>query len=330
MYAGAPVSETLRRRPRHCARWHARAFGVDLALDFDAPALSDGAIDEVGDATTLELVYASSLDEAWRDEEAQPLGWMPDGQGGVRIEIRQHPELGVMFAAGSHGRYMISPDARHVACAPPAVADWYWQRMLVGQVLPLVAALRGHEVIHASAVALGDHAIAIAGRPGAGKSTLALELVLAGRGLVAEDVIPLRVEGDRVLAEPGVSLLNLRPTAQAWKLVRAPELRVVGQSDKIHVLVPRVPNALPLSTLYLLERAAPGTAPGPAITTLPSPSPADLIGTAFVPYLTGSEHLLRHLEFAQALARSVRVARVVIDPSVSPAALAQAIEEHAA
>lgn len=330
MAAGAPVKTTPKRRPRRCEPWFARAFGVELALDFDAPALRDGQIDEVSDPTTFELVYAASLDEVWGDIGAQPLGWMPDSSGGVLIDIRRHPDLGVLFAAGAHGRYLISPDARHVACAPPAVADWYWQRMLVGQVLPLVAALRGHHVIHASALSFGDHAIAIEGAPGAGKSTLALELALAGHTMLAEDVITLRVENQRVLAEPGVSLVNLRPTQAARRLIDEAGLLVLGESQKIHVQMPRAHSALPLSALYLLEPVAAGSTDRPTVVTLHAPSPADLLGTAFVPYLTDREHLLRHLEVSGTLAESVTVARVAVDPALSPAALARAIEEHAA
>jgi hypothetical protein len=327
--AAAP-QDTLRRRPAGCPLWLARAFGIELALGFEAPALRQGEVEAADDPTTLELVYAASLESHWRDVEAEPLGWMPDGHGGVLLEIRRHSRLGVMFAAGQHGRYLIGSDSRHVACAPPAVAEWYWQRMLIGQVLPLLAALRGLHLIHASAVSLGDHAIAIAGAPGAGKSTLALEFALRGRSLLAEDVLALRLDGGRAVAEPGVSLVNLRPSEDAERLVDRAALPVLGRSHKIHVDLPRAPHALPLSALYLLEPADPGAPPGPSVEPLPAPSPRDLIGTAFVPYLARAEHLLRHLEVAAAVARTASVARVRVERGVAPAELADRIEAHAA
>jgi hypothetical protein len=330
MAAAAPQETLRRRQAAGCDPWLARAFGVELALDFEAPALRRGEIAGAEDPTTLELVYSSSLEDAWRDDEARPLGWMPDGRGGALIEIREHPTLGVMVAAGRHGRYLIGPGARHVACAPPAVAGWYWQRMLIGQVLPLVAALRGLHVIHASAVALGDHAIAIAGAPGAGKSTLALELALRGHALLAEDVIALRLHGGRAVAEPGVSLVNLRPSDEMERLVAGACLPVLGRSHKIHVDLPRAPHALPLSALYLLEPAGSDTPAGTSIAPVPAPSPRDVIGTVFVPYLSRPEHLLRHLELAAALARTATVARVRIAPDVPPAEVAERIEAHAA
>jgi hypothetical protein len=327
MVSEAAALETLERRPVRCEPWLARTFGIELGLSFEAPALRQGQVEAADDTTELELVYASSLEHGWRDAEARPLGWMPDGDGGALIEIREHESLGVMFTAGAHGRYLIGPGARHVACAPPAVAEWYWQRMLIGQVLPLVAALRGLHVIHASAVSLGDRAIAIAGAPGAGKSTLALEFALRGRSLLAEDVLALRLDGDRVMAEPGVSLVNLRPSSDAERLVETAGLPVLGRSHKIHVDLPRTPHALPVSGLYLLEPDAPA---GPSVEPLQAPSPRDLIGTAFVPYLSRAEHLLRHLEVAAAVARTATVARVRVGRDVPAAELADRIEAHAA
>jgi hypothetical protein len=295
--------------------WPARAFGVELAVGFDAPALRQCRVHATDDPTTLELMPMAKLGSAWHDGEVERLAHMPDGRGGVLVEICEHPRLGVLVDAGEQGRYLIGPDARHVACAPPDAPAWRWQRLLVGQVLPLVAALRGVHVIHASAVSLGDHVIALAGAAGAGKSTLALELARRGHELVAEDVLSVRLDGERVLAEPGVSLVNLRPGD--------------GASHKVQLEAPRAARAMPLSALCLLERVGAGSAQ-PAVEPLPAPSPRDLIATTFVPYLTRPEDLRRHLEVGAAIGRTAAVARVRVAPDADPAALAGEIEAHAA
>jgi hypothetical protein len=170
---------------------------------------------------------------------------MPDGRGGALVEVREHPEVGVLLDAGGRGRFLIRPDARHVLCAP---RNGDWQRLLVAQVLPLVAALRGLHVIHASAVSMGDGAIAFAGPSGAGKSTLATELARAGHPMLAEDVLALRLDAGTPIAEPGVSLPDL----------------------------PRAQHPLPLRVLYLLDEHEGG-----------APSPRDLMATTFVPWLSG-------------------------------------------
>jgi hypothetical protein len=189
-----------------------------------------------------------------------------------------------------------------------------------------VAALRGLHVIHASAVALGDHAIAMAGAPGAGKSTLAVEFVLRGHSLLAEDVLALRLEGEKVLAEPGVSLVNLRPSERAEEAIAAAAHPVLGRSHKIHLDLPRASEPLPLSALYLLDPAEPGS---PLLEPLPAPSLPDLMGIPFVPYLARDEDLLRHLELGAGISRTVDVVRVGVDRKVPAATLAAEIEEHA-
>ncbi len=55
-------------------------------------------------------------------------------------------------------------------------------------------------LIHASCVAIGGRAVLIGGRPGAGKSDLALRLIDRGAALVSDDYTELRRVGGRVLA----------------------------------------------------------------------------------------------------------------------------------
>ncbi len=58
------------------------------------------------------------------------------------------------------------------------------------------------ENLHATTVALGDHAVAILGPPGAGKSDLALRLIDQGAVLVSDDQTLLEVCDGRVIAAP--------------------------------------------------------------------------------------------------------------------------------
>jgi HPr kinase/phosphorylase len=80
--------------------------------------------------------------------------------------------------------------------------------------------------IHASCVAADGRALLILGRPGAGKSSLALELVALGAVLVADDRVALRREGAALLAcapprlrglieARGVGVLRLPHAAEA-------------------------------------------------------------------------------------------------------------------
>jgi HPr Serine kinase C-terminal domain len=64
-----------------------------------------------------------------------------------------------------------------------------------GLVTVLALAQTGVIALHATSVEIGGLVVALAGQPGAGKSTTALELSRRGHRLVADDVSPLSTEG---------------------------------------------------------------------------------------------------------------------------------------
>jgi serine kinase of HPr protein (carbohydrate metabolism regulator) len=55
-------------------------------------------------------------------------------------------------------------------------------------------------LIHASCVAIGEHAVLIAGDSGTGKSDLALRLIDRGAMLVSDDQTELTLDGERLMA----------------------------------------------------------------------------------------------------------------------------------
>lgn len=88
-------------------------------------------------------------------------------------------------------------------------------------------------VFAASAVAIGDRALAIEGPPGSGKSSLTLALIDRGAVLIGDDGVSLTRQGDRVIASV--------PPNIAGKI----ELRGVGLFD--------VPVSAPLPLALLLS-----------------------------------------------------------------------------
>lgn len=73
--------------------------------------------------------------------------------------------------------------------------------------------LRGHAVLHASAVQVDDGVIGFVGRSGMGKSTMAALLCAEGSALVTDDVLRLDPAGDDHLARLGATELRLRKGA---------------------------------------------------------------------------------------------------------------------
>jgi hypothetical protein len=95
---------------------------------------------------------------------------------------------------------------------------------LVGAGFALLTRMRGAACLHASAVTMNGETIAFAGPSGSGKSTLAAALVRRGAILIAEDVLPLRFEGGRVVAVPAYAGIRLWPEAAALLMQSADAL----------------------------------------------------------------------------------------------------------
>lgn len=84
---------------------------------------------------------------------------------------------------------------------------------LLGPILGLVLRLRGITCLHASAVAIGDQAIALVGPSGAGKSSTAAAFARLGYAVLAEDVAALSDHGDRFKVQPAYPRVRLWPAA---------------------------------------------------------------------------------------------------------------------
>jgi hypothetical protein len=91
----------------------------------------------------------------------------------------------------------------------PSEASRAPHEFLLGFVLGFVLRLRGVVNLHAAAVC-GHRAVAIAGYPGVGKSTLAAALGQRGHPVLTDDVAAITEVGGGFLAHPGPSLLRVR------------------------------------------------------------------------------------------------------------------------
>jgi len=125
---------------------------------------------------------------------------------------------------------------------------------------------RGFLSFHASAFELSGRAFLLAGRAGAGKSTLAAELMQAGARLISDDLTVLGRGNDGVapVAYRGRQAMRLHPqTAMTIDALRCEE---VPEDPRGKVLVwPRAradEGALPVAGLILLGDSA-GPVPGP-------------------------------------------------------------------
>jgi hypothetical protein len=321
----APDRDAAPRARRRMLRSH--AFGLAVEAAFDAPGLPPGPSAADLPAVRLELAPRDRIDARWRPRAPERLLEEDFGASTPARTIDRDERLGYRLYARRFGLALISPRGDRVTCAPPGVAAWRWQRFLVGRVLPWAAVLRGREVFHASAVRVGDRAIAFVAPTGGGKTSLALRMVLGGAGFVTDDVLALEPAAGQVLAHPGAAILSVRPAERAaiergdWRRLG----RVLGSSGKTYVAVEREPDPLPLGAVYFLSWRS-GRAPSIESGGV---DPAVLLGSSFVASVSTPQRLAGLLDVCAAIARDVPLFRVHADPAAGSGVLAERMLEHA-
>lgn len=320
-------AEPAAARPPADGRWRARAFGLEIDASFDAPGLPPAHGPAQGPRTRLDLVPSAEIDRGWPAAAAERVLEERFDDGPPARTIDTHPRRGYRLYARHFGLARISPTGARVACAPPDDEAWSWQRFLVGRVLPWAAVLRGHEVFHASAVEIGGAAVAFVGETGAGKTSLAIQLVARGAEFVTDDVLALDRggQGGRLRAHPGAAIASVRPAERAaiaeptWSGLGS----VLGHSGKTYLELPRAGRPLPLAALYFFAHDG-----GPAVEPLPSPDPRLLLSSTFVLGVQTPARLLNQLEVCAAISREVPSFRLRVAPGVSAEQLAATVYEH--
>jgi hypothetical protein len=194
---------------------------------------------------------------------------------------------------------------------------------LMGPVIGFVLRLRGVLPLHASAVALGDCAIAIAAGPGAGKSTTAAGFARLGHAVLSDDLAALRERGDDFLVQPGYPRVNVWPDSARNLFGAEDSLAPISPTwDKRYLPLDQnglrfEQRALPLRAIYLLDDRD-AALKSPQITEVEGmPALLNLIANTYVNYLIDPQ--MRQREFStlgRLLARTpVRNVRPPADPA---------------
>ncbi|HEX9820487.1 MAG TPA: serine/threonine protein kinase [Methylomirabilota bacterium] len=134
---------------------------------------------------------------------------------------------------------------------------------LLGPVLAFVLRRRGVTCLHASAVGLGERAVALVGPPGAGKSTLAAGFARRGHPALSDDVVALSHGDGRFSVQPGPPRIRLWPDS-VQALYGTPDAlpRLTPTWDKRFLDLSELagrhrPQPLPLAAVYLLTARDP-------------------------------------------------------------------------
>jgi hypothetical protein len=268
--------------------------------------------------------------------EEAACGWPRDAElvcdqreadGSVSFRIEFDRGAGYSIEGPAYGRHILSGDGRHVVSIPGRRPAEVWQRLLIAQVLPFAALIRGLEVLHASAVVSERGALVLSGPSGVGKTTLALELCRRGARFLTDDVLALQSAGQRLLGHPGAPLAGIaHAEARRLESIGAPlggAALAVNARERL-LRVPACATPVEVSTLFFLERRDrhPHT-----VSFEPVNDPRMLLASTFNTVLRSPARLRSLLELCAQVA-TLQVERIGIGPETHVEQVAEAIERR--
>ena len=241
-------------------------YGLTVACDAELegiPAAAPGASVDV----TVHFTAAAPWDAAPGAQVRYRSAGRPDA--GADALVVDECDEGFVHRYADGATFHLARDASTVWVTVPAAMPLSGAAVyLIGPVLGFVLRLRGVLCLHASGVVVEGRAVALLGAPGAGKSTAAAAFARAGHPVIADDLVPLRHDGDAWWALPSVDHLRVWPDA-APLLFDEPVMlpRVSPDWDKRRVVLgvagtaPRA-DAAPLAAVIVLgPRASAADAP---------------------------------------------------------------------
>ncbi len=287
-------------------------FGLNLELPFAVPGCPPRASAPGRPSLTLSVAGGDEVAALWAGRKPIPLLGVPD----AAELVAEGDGTGYRLCWEGVGDFVLPGDGRIVCTREPG-GEGRWDRFLVAQVLPLAAVVAGAEVLHASAVVLDGEVVGVVGASGAGKSTIAAQLVDLGAAFFTDDVLALTATGERVLAHPGPNLLRLEPDPGV----------LAGEEDasgKVATAPDAIAEALPLGRLLFIDRSK-------AIPEFSVGEPVgfeDLAAATFNLLVRTPERLRRQFDLYAHVAADARPVRAAIPASLPAQEVADLLAHH--
>jgi hypothetical protein len=182
---------------------------------------------------------------------------------GTTILTRYDDERGSWLRHRSFGTFNIAADGTQIAVYPRAgVESSMLDGTLTSQVPIFLSHLQKSPSLHASSVVTDDGAAIFLGPKGQGKSTMAALFLRNGAALLADDTVPVRINGGVAYGVPGLPSMKLWPQAAAHTLGIHERLPAVAPNhDKGYLSLDErhrfAQEPAPIRAIYALERRDP-------------------------------------------------------------------------
>jgi len=236
--------------------------GYFLSTDIPLPALPAGALDaparwlrvHAADHASVPAKEPTRWDHQWRASD-----------GSMNLQVvrlpQALPDQPACYRLQVPGLcdFLLTPALGEIAVAAPEdIAANTLEHLLLDQAIPRLLAGRGHLVVHASVVRLGDRVVAFLGHSGWGKSTLAALFHQRGYPALCDDCTILEANADCTTATPSYPGLRLFADSIEQALAdTGPSSSVSDYSDKLRVIRLGIPpedlGAYPLAAIFLLD-----------------------------------------------------------------------------
>jgi hypothetical protein len=303
-------------------------YGVQITGLPGLPASPDPP--RLGSRRTLALraVGETEISERWQPRQARRIVERRWPDGSLALAVDEDRAIGYRIDAPEVGVHLVSTDGTEVLVPEPQAPDWFWQRLLFAQTLPIAATLQGLGLFHASAVRIGEHAVGVSAPSGTGKSSTATHLIAQGAEFFTDDVLAMEPVGGAVLAFAGPEFANIEEhELDAVEPSRRERLgQLLGESGKQHLRPTLSQTSLPLGALYLLERDP--EVDEVQVEALDGSGIAALLAAAFIPHLRTEGRLVGHLELCGQMVTAGLIYRVRAPLRGSAAAVAAVVMDH--
>jgi hypothetical protein len=212
-----------------------------------------------------------------------------------------------------HFDFVVSADGTRVLWRRlVGVSDEVLFTYLLNQVLSFCLLARGIEPLHATAIVVGDSAIAFLGDSGFGKSTLAAAMLGKGYPLLTDDVLVLSFKGQEVLVLPSLARIKLTPdSADAF----FPGRRSINMNNFTPKMIlplqawEHASSPVPLRALYLIP-SKPSTSKVSIRRVYGRASFLPLIQNTFNNSVLAQSRIKQQFAFASRLVRIVPIKRM--------------------
>ena len=192
-----------------------RLYGLRISVDRPLSGIEPAAEPGVADVE-VETMEAVPIEEAL----PEPVEWtlqdsfytyfrLEEGTGASGSYLRLH------YEDEPHAvDFVIGPEGRKIWITWSEGAPFHdINTLLQGPILGRTLRMRGVQVLHAGALAVGDRAFCLVGNKGAGKSTTTTAFGRLGYPVLTDDLAALDLTDEGVFVHPGLTRVRLRADA---------------------------------------------------------------------------------------------------------------------